>query len=63
MFKSRKNSAVKLEQTGPAEKESEVVVVEHELQVMLTPAPPGPKVDGTEPSVHTCTSVGGREPR
>ena len=27
----------------------------------ITPAPPGPKREGTEPSVHTCISEGGRK--
>ena len=48
------DSAVQLDQTGPKEKEYEAEV-EHELHMMLTPAPPGQKVNGTDPSVHTWT--------
>ena len=33
----------------------------HLEHVAWTPAPPGPKREGTEPSVHTWISEGGRE--
>ena len=33
----------------------------HLEHVTYTPAPPGPKSDGTDPSVHTWISNGGRE--
>ena len=33
----------------------------HLEHVTYTPAPPGPKREGTEPSVHTWISEGGRE--
>lgn len=52
-------SAAKLEQCAPAEKESEKVESQEE-QWMVTPAPPGPREDGTEPSVQTLMSAGGR---
>ena len=44
--------AVKLEAIGPVEKHSDVT---------FTPAPPGPKREGTEPSAHTWITEGGRE--
>ena len=53
-----KISAVKLEAIGPAEKDRELDVWHLEL-VTYTPAPPGPKREGTEPSVHTWISEGG----
>ena len=55
-----KVSAVKMEAIRPVEKERELDVW-HLEHVTYTPAPPGPKRDGTEPSVHTWISEGGRE--
>ena len=51
---------MKLEAIGPEEKdrESDVLHLEH---VTYTPAPPGPKREGTDPSVHTWISDRGRE--
>ena len=51
---------MKLEAIGPEEKdrESDVLHLEH---VTYTPAPPGPKREGTDPSVQTWISEGGRE--
>ena len=48
---------MKLEAIGPAEKDKEfdVLHLEHTLQ------PPGPKWEGTDPSVNTWISDGGRE--
>ena len=40
------------------DRELDVLHLEH---VTYTPAPPGPKREGTEPSVHTWISEGGRE--
>ena len=55
-----KVSAVKLEAIGPVEKDRELDVW-HLEHVTYTPAPPGPKREGTDPSVHTWISEGGRE--
>ena len=55
-----KISAVKLEAIGSVEKDSEWDVW-HLEHVTYTPAPPGPKREGTDPSVHTWISDGGRE--
>ena len=55
-----KVSAVKLEAIGPLEKDRELDVL-HLEHVTYTPAPPGPKREGTDPSVHTWISEGGRE--
>ena len=55
-------SAEKLEQTGPAEKER-VASVPHREQLASTPEPPLPKGKGTEPSVQSTRSLGGRESR
>ena len=53
-------SAEKLERTGPAEKER-VASVPQRKQLTRTPEPPLPK--GTEPSVQSTRSWGGRESR
>ena len=55
-----KVSAVKLEAIGPEEKDRDLDVLhlEHET---YTPAPPGPKRVGTDPSVQTWIPDGGRE--
>ena len=53
-----KVSAVKLEAIGPVEKNRELDVL-HLEHVTYTPAPPGPKREGTDPSVHTWISEGG----
>ena len=53
-----KVSAVKLEAIGPEKKDRELDVW-HLEHVTCTPAPPGPKREGTEPSVHTWISEGG----
>ena len=45
---------------GPEEKDKELDVL-HLKHVAYTPAPPGPKREGTDPSVHTWISDGGRE--
>ena len=55
-----KVSAVKLEAIGTVEKDRELEVL-HLEHVTYTPAPPGPKREGTDPSVHTWISEGGRE--
>ena len=49
---------MKLEAIGPEEKDKEwdVLHLEHDA---YTPAPPGPKREGTDPSVHTWISEGG----
>ena len=52
-----KVSAVKLEAIGPEEKDKELDVL-HLEHVTYTPAP---KREGTDPSVHTWISDGGRE--
>ena len=54
-----KVSAVKLEAIGPVEKDRELDVW-HLEHVTYTPAPPGPKREGTE-AVHTWISEAGRE--
>ena len=51
---------MKLEAIGPEEKDKELDVL-HLEHVTYTPAPPGPKREGTDPSVHTWISEGGRE--
>ena len=53
-----KVSAVKLEAIEPVEKDRELDVL-HLEHVTYTPAPPGPKWEGTDPSVHTWISGGG----
>ena len=55
-----KVSAVKLEAIGPEEKDRELDMP-HPEHVTYTSAPPGPKMEGTNPSVNTLTSDGGRE--
>ena len=55
-----KVTAVKLEAIGPVEKDRELDVL-HLEHVTYTPAPPEPKREGTDPSVHTWISEGGRE--
>ena len=47
-----KVSDVKLEAIGPEEKDRELDVL-HLEHVTYTPAPPGPKREETDPSVHT----------
>ena len=49
---------MKLEAIGPAEKDKEFDVLHLGA---YTPAPPGPKGEGTDPSVNTWISDGGRE--
>ena len=51
---------MKLEAIGTVEKDRELDVLDLE-HVTYTPAPPGPKREGTDPSVHTWMSEGGRE--
>ena len=51
---------MKLEVIGPVEKNRKLDVL-HSEHVTYTPAPPGPKREGTDPSVHTWISEGGRE--
>ena len=51
---------MKLEAIGPEEKDRELDVL-HLEHVTYTPAPLGPKREGTDPSVHTWISDGGRE--
>ena len=51
---------MKLKAIGPVEKDRELDVL-HLEHVTYTPAPPGPKREGTDPSVHTWISEGGRE--
>ena len=51
---------MKLEAIEPVEKDRELNVW-HLEHVTYTPAPPGPKREGTDPSVHTWISDGGRE--
>ena len=51
---------MKLEAIGSEEKDKEWDVL-HLEHVAYTPAPPGPKREGTDPSVHTWISEGGRE--
>ena len=55
-------SAEKLEHTGPAEKER-VASMPQKEQLARTPEPPLPKSKGTEPSVQSTRSRGGRESR
>ena len=55
-------SAEKLEHTGPAEKERLASVPQRE-QLARTAEPPLPKEKGTEPSVQSTRSCGGRESR
>ena len=55
-------SAVKLDAHGPAANGREAVEEQREQQA-CTPAPPAPKVVGTDPSVQTVTSAGGRVSR
>ena len=55
-----KVSAVKLEAIEPVEKDRELDML-HLEHVTYTQAPPGPKREGTEPSVHPWISEGGRE--
>ena len=55
-----KVSAVKREAIGPEEKDKELDVL-HLEHVTYTPAPPGPKTEGTDPSVHTWILDWGRE--
>ena len=55
-------SAEKLEHTGPAETESVVSVPQRE-QLESTPEPSLPRGKGTEPSVQSIRSRGGRESR
>ena len=51
---------MKLEAIGPEEKDKELDVL-HLEHFTYTPAPPGPNREGTDPSVHTWISAGGRE--
>ena len=51
---------MKLEAIGPEEKDKELDVL-HLEHVTYTPAPPEPKREGTNPSVHTWISDGVRE--
>ena len=51
---------MKLEAIGPEEKDKEWDVL-HLEHVAYTPAPPGSKREGTDPSVHTWISEGERE--
>ena len=51
---------MKLEAIGPEEKDKELDEL-HLEHVTYTPAPPGPKSEGTDPSVHTWISDGGRK--
>ena len=53
-----KVSAVKLEAIGPVEKDRELDVL-HLEHVTYTPAPPEPKREGTDLSVHNWMSQGG----
>ena len=55
-----KVSAVKMEAIGPVEKDRELDVL-HLEHVTYTPAPPAPKREGTDPSVHTWISKWWRE--
>ena len=55
-------SAKKLEHTGPAEKER-VASVPQRQQLASMPEPPLPKGKGTESSVQSTRSSGGRESR
>ena len=51
---------MKQEAIGPVEKDRELDVL-HLEHVTYTPAPPGPKRERTDPSVHTWISEWGRE--
>ena len=51
---------MKLEAIGPEEKDRELDVL-HLEHVTYTIAPPGPKSEGTDPSVHIWISDGGME--
>ena len=51
---------MKLEAIGPEEKDRKLDVL-HLEHVTYTPAPPGPKREGTDPSDNTWISDGGRE--
>ena len=51
---------MKLEAIGPVKKDRELHVW-HLEDVTYTPAPPGPKKEGTDPSVHTWISERERE--
>ena len=51
---------MKLEAIGPKEKDKKLDVL-HLEHVTYTPSPPGPKREGTEPSVHTWISDEARE--
>ena len=51
---------MKLEAIGPEEKDRDLDVL-HLEHVTYTPAPPGPKREGTDFSVQTWISDGGRE--
>ena len=51
---------MKLKAIGPVEKDTKLNVW-HSEQMTYTPAPPGPKRKGTEPSVHIWISEGERE--
>ena len=51
---------MKLEAIGPVEKDRKLDVL-HLEHVTYTQAPPGPKREGTDPSVHTWISEGGME--
>ena len=51
---------MKLEAIGPVEKDRELDVL-HLEHVTHTPAPPGPKREGKDPSVHTWISEGESE--
>ena len=53
---------MKLDEIGPSGKEREVEALQM-LQQAKTPAPPGPKLEETEPSVQTQSSEGGRSER
>ena len=55
-----KVSAVKQEAIVPEERDRDLDVL-HLEHVAYTPAPPGPKREGTDPSVQTWMSDGGRE--
>ena len=54
---------MKLEDVDPAENERESDDLEHILHSTAIPAPPGPNVEGTEPSVQMVTSEVGSDCR
>jgi len=57
---SARDSVEKLVEIGPmSRKAKRRMNIEHLLQAAWTPAPPVPKGEETEPSVHTTTSVVG----